>query len=43
MATQLVASNPKLELRLVFNDVVDFQRDIFLRRLEVFNLTRPSR
>jgi len=43
MATQVVATNQELELRLVFNDVVDFHRDIFLRRVEVFNLTQRPR
>jgi len=43
MATQVVATNQELELRLVCNDVVDFHRDIFLRRVEVFNLTQRPR
>ena len=43
MATQVIATNQELQLRLVFNDVVDFHLDIFLRRVEVFNLASQSR
>lgn len=43
LATQVTAINPELEIRLVFSDVVDFHRDIFLRRVEVFNLTSRPR
>ncbi|MCH7705539.1 MAG: glycoside hydrolase family 15 protein [Chloroflexi bacterium] len=43
MATQVTTTNQELQLRLVFNDVVDFHRDIFLRRVEVFNLAQHPR
>ena len=43
LATNVVATNDKLMLKVVFNDVVDFHRDIFLRRIEVFNLGPNSR
>ena len=43
LATQVTASNDKLKLKLVFNDAVDFHRDIFLRRVEVFNLDEQPR
>ena len=38
LATRVVLTNEELGLRLQFNDAVDFSRDIFLRRVEVFNL-----
>ena len=41
MATQVIATNQ--ELKLVCHDVVDFNRDIFLRRVEVFNLASSPR
>ncbi len=43
IATHVIASNAELGLRLEFNDVVDFHRDIFLRRVEVLNQTHHSR
>ncbi|MEE9261977.1 MAG: glycoside hydrolase family 15 protein, partial [Dehalococcoidia bacterium] len=43
MATQVTATNQELQLRLVCNDVVDFNLDIFLRRVGVFNLAQRSR
>ena len=42
LATHVIATNEDLQLRLVINDVVDFHRDVFLSRVEVFNLgSRP--
>ena len=38
LATNVVATHEKLMLKIVFNDVVDFHRDVFIRRVEVFNL-----
>ena len=38
LATNVVATHEKLMLKVVFSDVVDFHRDVFFRRVEVFNL-----
>ncbi|MCH8062274.1 MAG: glycoside hydrolase family 15 protein [Chloroflexi bacterium] len=38
LATNVVATHEKLMLKVVVNDVVDFHRDVFFRRVEVFNL-----
>lgn len=43
LVTNVVATNENLMLRVVFNDMVDFHRDVFLRRVEVFNLSPHSR
>ncbi len=43
LATHVIATNEDLQLRLVINDVVDFHRNVFLRRVEVFNLGNHPR
>ena len=42
LATEVVAVNKELGLQLVFTDVVDFHRDVFLRRINVLNLTNKT-
>jgi GH15 family glucan-1,4-alpha-glucosidase len=43
LTTQVTATSEELKLRLLFHDTVDFHRDIFLRRVEVFNLESRAR
>ena len=43
LTTNVRVANGPLELQLTFNDTVDFHRDIFLRRVEVFNLSQRPR
>ena len=37
LVTQVTATNPKIGLTLTFSDLVDFQRDIFFRRVNITN------
>lgn len=43
LATNVIANHEKFKLRLAINDVVDFNRDIFLRKVEIFNLAPAPR
>ncbi len=43
LATHVTATNDELRLKVVFQDVVDFHDNIFLRRVEVFNLDQRTR
>ncbi len=37
LVTRVIAANPTLGLTLTFSDLVDFHRDIFLRRVDITN------
>jgi len=37
LVTRVIAANPALGLTLTFSDLVDFHRDIFLRRVDITN------
>lgn len=42
LVTEVTATHPRLPLRLVFNDAVDYEKNILLRRVRVQNLSgRP--
>ncbi len=43
LATNVVATNEELGLQLIFNDLVDFNRDVFLRRVAILNLSDHPR
>ena len=43
LTTKVLAINQSLMLRVVINDTVDFYRDLFLRRVEVSNLSSHPR
>jgi len=37
LVTRVTATNPEMDLTLVFWDVVDFQEDVFIRRVQITN------
>ena len=43
LVTRVVARSPSFDLEMTINDTVDFDRDLFLRRVEVRNLKSTAR
>src|SRR5580700_10819419 len=43
LVTQVELMNDVLKLRIIFNDLVDFHEDIYLRKIEVENLSQEKR
>ena len=43
IATQVSATHESFGIQLIFNDLVDFNRDVFLRKVSVLNLRQTTR